>query len=158
MQSESKDTTFSFTDPDGYEIFVYRWGPPAGVTAKAVVQVEHGAAEHALRQGLLQYAELMLFFLVVMTYINAMSERQVFLALRSWVGQKSYSYRRIFWMTGLGTFLLSPFLDNLSTALLMGAVILNLERENKKFIAMACTNIVVASNAGGAFSPDMAAY
>ncbi len=111
------------------------------------------AAEHALRHGLLQYAELMLFFLVVMTYINAMSERRVFLALRSWVGRKNYSYRRIFWMTGLGTFLLSPFLDNLSTALVMGAVILNLERVNKKFIAMACTNIVVASNAGGAFSP-----
>ena len=42
MQSETEDTTFSFTDPDGYEIFVYRWGPPAGVTVKAVVQVEHG--------------------------------------------------------------------------------------------------------------------
>lgn len=110
-------------------------------------------AEEAVRHSLLQYAELMLFFLVVMTYINALSERQVFLALRSWVGQQQYSYRRIFWITGLATFILSPFLDNLSTALVMGAIILNLERENKKFIAMACTNVVVASNAGGAFSP-----
>jgi len=49
MKSEWEDTTFRFTDPDGYEIFVYRWGPPAGVAPKAVVQVEHGAAEHALR-------------------------------------------------------------------------------------------------------------
>jgi alpha-beta hydrolase superfamily lysophospholipase len=49
MQSEARDSTFSFTDPDGYEIFVYRWGPPSGVTGKAVLQVEHGAAEHALR-------------------------------------------------------------------------------------------------------------
>jgi alpha-beta hydrolase superfamily lysophospholipase len=49
MQPEIKDTTFTFTDPEGYEIFVYRWAPPAGVTPKAVVQVEHGAAEHALR-------------------------------------------------------------------------------------------------------------
>jgi len=35
-------------------------------------------AEHALRHNLLEYAELMLFLLVAMTYINAMEERQVF--------------------------------------------------------------------------------
>ena len=116
----------------------------------------HGSghpAESALRHNLLQYAELMLFFLVVMTYINALAERRVFLALRTWMGHRQYSYRRIFWITGIGTFLLSPFLDNLSTALVMGAVVLNLERENRRFIALACTHIVVASNAGGAFSP-----
>ncbi len=110
-------------------------------------------AETALRHSLLQYFELMLFFLVVMTYINALAERRVFLALRSWVGHRQYSYRRIFWITGFGTFLLSPFLDNLSTALVMGAIVLNLERDNRRFIALACTNIVIASNAGGAFSP-----
>jgi len=110
-------------------------------------------AEEAARHSLLQYAELMLFFLVVMTYINALAERRVFLALRSWVGQRSYSYRRIFWMTGLATFLLSPLLDNLSTALLIGAIVLNLERDNRRFIALACTHVVVASNAGGSFSP-----
>lgn len=110
-------------------------------------------AEEAVRHNLLQYAELMLFFLVVMTYINALAERRVFLALRGWVGQQKYSYRRIFWITGLATFLLSPFLDNLSTSLVVGAIILNLERNNKKFITLACTNVVIASNAGGAFSP-----
>ena len=67
MQSEFEDTTFSFTDPDGYEIFVYQWGPPADVALKGVVQVEHGAAEHALRyerlarvlnqQGYIVYAD-----------------------------------------------------------------------------------------------------
>ena len=42
-------TTFTFTDPDGFEIFVYKWSPEPGVKARAVVQVAHGAAEHALR-------------------------------------------------------------------------------------------------------------
>ena len=110
-------------------------------------------AETAVRHSILQYAELMLFFLVVMTYINALAERRVFIALRSWVGQRRYSFRHIFWITGLGTFLLSPVLDNLSTALMMGAIVLNLERDNRKFIALACTNVVIASNAGGVFSP-----
>ena len=49
MQTVWEDTTFKFTDPQGFEIFVYRWAPPPGVAAKAVVQIEHGAAEHALR-------------------------------------------------------------------------------------------------------------
>ena len=46
MQTES---TFTFKDSAGYEIFVYRWMPPVGVAAKAAVQIAHGAAEHALR-------------------------------------------------------------------------------------------------------------
>ena len=49
MQTVWEDTTFRFTDPQGYEIFVYRWAPPSGVEPRAVVQIEHGAAEHALR-------------------------------------------------------------------------------------------------------------
>lgn len=47
---------------------------------------QHGMpelAEHAVRHNLLEYAELMLFLLVAMTYVNAMEERQVFDALRS---------------------------------------------------------------------------
>jgi alpha-beta hydrolase superfamily lysophospholipase len=46
MQTKS---TFTFTDPQGYEIFVYKWTPEADLTPKAVVQICHGAAEHALR-------------------------------------------------------------------------------------------------------------
>ena len=41
-------TTFSLTDPDGFEIFIYKW-LPEGRAPKAVVQIAHGAAEHALR-------------------------------------------------------------------------------------------------------------
>ncbi len=43
------------------------------------------AAEAAVRHNLLEYAELMLFLLVAMTYINAIAERGVFNALRDWL-------------------------------------------------------------------------
>ncbi len=46
-----------------------------------------------------------------------------------------------------------PVADNLTTALLMGAVAMAVGGRNKGFIAIACINIVVAANAGGAFSP-----
>ncbi len=110
-------------------------------------------AEVAVRHNLLEYSELMLFLLVAMTYINAMEERNVFEALRSWLISKGYNFRQLFWITGLLAFLISPIADNLTTALLMCAVVLAVGNGNQKFILIACINIVVAANAGGAFSP-----
>jgi len=110
-------------------------------------------AENAVRHNLLEYAELMLFLLVAMTYINAMDERNVFEALRSWLVKKGYGFRKLFWITGLLAFFISPVADNLTTALLMCAVVMAVGGSNTKFILLACINIVVAANAGGAFSP-----
>ena len=109
--------------------------------------------ENAARHNLLEYAELMLFLLVAMTYVNAMEERNVFEALKSWLTRKGFSLRQIFWMTGLLSFVISPVADNLTTALIMCAVIMAVGGHSKRFIAAGCTNIVIAANAGGAFSP-----
>ncbi len=120
------------------------------------VYMNHGMselAEHAVRHNLLEYAELMLFLLVAMTYINAMEERQVFDALRSWLIQKGFGFRKLFWLTGGLAFFISPVADNLTTALLMCAVVLAVGGDNTRFITLACINIVVGANAGGAFSP-----
>ncbi len=111
------------------------------------------AAEEMVRHNLLEYAELMLFLLVAMTYINAMDERNVFEKLRSWLVSKGFSFRQLFWITGVLAFFISPVADNLTTALLMCAVVLAVGGTNTKFILLACINIVVAANAGGAFSP-----
>ncbi|MEE8380119.1 MAG: sodium:proton antiporter NhaD, partial [Gammaproteobacteria bacterium] len=110
-------------------------------------------AEQAVRHNFLEYTELMLFLLVAMTYINAMEERLVFDALRSWLIRRGYGFRKLFWMTGILAFFISPVADNLTTALLMCAVVMAVGGTNKKFIGLACINIVVAANAGGAFSP-----
>ena len=111
------------------------------------------AINAAVRHNILEYAELMLFLLVAMTYINAMAERNVFNALRSFLVRKEYSFRQLFWITGVLSFFISPIADNLTTALVMCAVVLAVGGDNKKFIGIACVNIVVAANAGGAFSP-----
>lgn len=114
--------------------------------------IDH-VVEQAIRHNFLEYAELMLFLLVAMTYINAMEERQVFSALRSWLIRKGFSFRQLFWLTGFLAFFISPVADNLTTALLMCAVVLAVGGSNVRFISIACINIVVAANAGGAFSP-----
>ncbi|MBK1694604.1 sodium:proton antiporter [Chromatium weissei] len=110
-------------------------------------------AQNAVRHNLLEYAELMLFLLVAMTYINALEERRVFDALRSWLIRKGFSFRALFWMTGVLAFFISPIADNLTTALLMCAVVLAVGGDNSRFVMLSCINIVVAANAGGAFSP-----
>jgi len=110
-------------------------------------------AEAAFRHNLLEYAELFFFLLVAMTYINAMEERQLFDALRSWMVNKGFTLRLIFWLTGILAFFISPIADNLTTALLMCAIVMKVGGSNHKFIALACINIVIAANAGGAFSP-----
>lgn len=113
-------------------------------------QVTAGAE---LRLYILDYAELFLFLLAAMTFVNMLEERRVFEALRTWLVSRGFSLRSIYWITGVLTFCISPIADNLSTALLMGAVVLAVGNHNYRFISVGCINVVVAANAGGAFSP-----
>jgi Na+/H+ antiporter NhaD/arsenite permease-like protein len=112
----------------------------------------HGA-EEAVRHNLLEYAELFLFLLAAMTYVNTMQERGVFNALRTWLVSRGLSLRQLFWVTGALAFVISPVADNLTTALVMGAVSIAVGEGRPTFVTLACINVVVAANAGGAFSP-----
>src|SRR5699024_8070940 len=118
-----------------------------------LVSSDPGATKSAFSRNFLDFSELMLFLLVAMTYISAMEERRVFEALRAWMVRKGFSYQSLFWLTGILAFFISPVADNLTTALLMCAVVLKVAEGQDRFIAMSCVNIVVAANAGGAFSP-----
>ncbi len=109
--------------------------------------------EHAIRHNLLEYAELMLFLLVAMTYVNSMDEHRVFDVLRVRLVSSGLGFRAVFWITGILAFFISPVADNLTTALLMCAVVMAVGGTNTRFVTLSCINIVVAANAGGAFSP-----
>ncbi len=115
--------------------------------------VDHEVLRKAIFTGLDEYASLMLFLLAAMTYISALENRQVFAVLRSRLVQAGLSLRQLFWATGVFAFLLSPVADNMTTALVLGAVVIAVGGRDKTFIALACINIVSAANAGGAFSP-----
>ncbi|WP_394713682.1 sodium:proton antiporter NhaD [uncultured Desulfuromonas sp.] len=123
------------------------------LVAFAYKHIDPAMPHEAIKHNLIEYAELFLFLLSAMTYINAMEERNVFQALRSWLVSRGFSLRVIFWLTGLLAFLISPIADNLTTALLMGAVVMAVGGSNQRFVVMACINVVVGANAGGAFSP-----
>ncbi len=112
-----------------------------------------GKAHHFVKELIGEIGELFFFLLVAMTYINTLDERNVFKALRSWLLKKGLGFKKLFWATGGITFLLSPIADNLTSALLMSTVALAVSNGNGRFIVPAFVNIVVAANAGGAWSP-----
>ena len=120
------------------------------------VGVKRGHSDHveeAIMHAFSEFSQLMLFLLVAMTFINSMTERNVFEKLRSRLLAQDYSYKKLFWITGFMAFFLSPIADNLTTALTMCAVVMAVGVGNKNFVSISCVNIVVAANAGGAFSP-----
>ena len=115
--------------------------------------VPYNDINFTFRHVFLEFAELFMFLLVAMTFINTMTERNVFEVLRAWLVNMGFDFRKIFIITGVLSFFISPIADNLTTALLMCAVVMAVAKGNNKFICLACINIVVAANAGGAFSP-----
>ncbi|MGZ8165206.1 MAG: sodium:proton antiporter NhaD [Methylobacter sp.] len=122
----------------------------------AIVYVSGGMSEQAgiaFRASLEGYAELFLFIMVSMTYLNALEDRGVFERLRVWLLSKNFSYRQLFWITGFQAFFISSVCNNLTTALLMGSVIVAMGKGSPRFVTLSCINVVVAANAGGSFSP-----
>ena len=111
-----------------------------------------GFAAQAFRHVFLEFAELFFFLIVAMSFVAAMTERNVFEYLRAKLASRGYGYRRLFWLTGTLAFFLSPLVDNLTTALILAGVVLAVGAGNVRFVSLACINLVVAANAGGAWS------
>ena len=115
--------------------------------------IDHHTLRSAVFHGLEEYGSLLLFLLAAMTYISALQDRKVFATLRGKLVQAGLNMRQLFWATGIFAFFLSPIADNLTTALVLGAVVMAVGANDPKFVAIACINIVNSANAGGAFSP-----
>jgi Na+/H+ antiporter NhaD/arsenite permease-like protein len=107
----------------------------------------------AFKSNLQAYIELLLFIMVSMTYLNAMEDMRIFDALKVWLVSMHLSYRQLFWMTGLLVFFISSVVNGLTAGLLMGAVVVAVGKNSPRFVSLACINIIVATNAGGSFSP-----
>lgn len=130
----------------------------AGILWFIVAMAVHGTPQAKevgvhFKHNLLDYSEILLFLMVAMSYINVLEERNVFEAIRSRLTRSGWTYRKIFWLTGALAFVISPVADNLTTALIMGSVVIAVGGSNGRFISAACVNVVIAANAGGAFSP-----
>ena len=119
----------------------------------AVNGLDFTAFDNEIAHLILEIAEIFFFLFVAMTFIEALIERNVFDALKEKLLKAGYNYKQLFWVTGLLAFFISPVADNLTTALILSTVLLTIEKDNKAFLVPAAINVVVAANAGGAWSP-----
>ncbi|MEA1955501.1 MAG: sodium:proton antiporter NhaD [Campylobacterota bacterium] len=113
------------------------------------MEMVHQEANHLI----LEIAGIFFFLFVAMTYIETLIHMRVFEKLKFNLISKGYTYKKLFWITGLIAFFLSPIADNLTTALILATVLITIEQKNKAFLVPSAINIVVAANAGGAWSP-----
>ncbi|NPA59162.1 MAG: sodium:proton antiporter [Epsilonproteobacteria bacterium] len=106
-----------------------------------------------LKHLILEIAEIFFFLLVAMTFIETLIERRVFDLMKFKLVSKGYTYKKLFWLTGILAFFISPVADNLTTALILSTVLFTIDKKNLAFLVPGAINIVVAANAGGAWSP-----
>jgi Na+/H+ antiporter NhaD/arsenite permease-like protein len=102
---------------------------------------------------ILEIAGIFFFLFVAMTYIETLITMGVFDRLKYNLVSKGYTYRKLYWITGFLAFFISPVADNLTTALILSTVLITIDKNNVKFLVPGAINIVVAANAGGAWSP-----
>ncbi len=108
---------------------------------------------HWLSELILEIAEIYFFLFVAMTFIETLIERRVFEVLKHKLVSSWWTYKKIFWGIWFVAFFLSPIADNLTTALVLSTVLLNMERKKINFIVPTAINIIVAANAWWAWSP-----
>jgi len=109
----------------------------------------HEEVKHLIEE----IAEIFFFLFVAMTYIETLIERNVFEVMKFNLVSKGYSYKKLFWITGVLAFFISPVADNMTTALILSTVLFTIDKENRAFLVPGAISIVVAANAGGAWSP-----
>jgi Na+/H+ antiporter NhaD/arsenite permease-like protein len=97
-----------------------------------------------------EIAGLLIFLLGAMTIVELIDLHKGFSIITHRIRTKSVL--KLLWIIGIITFVLSAFLDNLATAIIMVTLLRKILPKGKIRMLLAGI-VVIASNAGGAFSP-----
>jgi len=119
----------------------------------AINNINPEQLDKKLEALILYISKIFFFSLVSMTYIETLIERRVFDLLGYKLVSKAYTYKQLFWFTGLLTFFISSVTNNFTTALIFSTLLFTIETKNTSFLVISAINIVVAANAGAAWSP-----
>lgn len=105
---------------------------------------------HELSHHVSEIAEILFFLLGAMTIVELIDAHEGFALITDRINTTSKV--RLLWILSLLTFFLSAALDNLTTAIVMSALLKKLVK-NKEDLWMYAGMIIIAANAGGAWSP-----
>ena len=105
---------------------------------------------HQLTEKLAETAAIVFFLICAMTIVEVTDSHGGFEVITSRI--KATKLSSLLWIIGFITFYLSSILDNMTTTIVMVALMKRLLKEHKQRLFFAGI-IVIAANAGGAWSP-----
>ncbi|MBT9536833.1 MAG: sodium:proton antiporter NhaD, partial [Nitrospirae bacterium] len=105
---------------------------------------------HQLTEKLAETAAIVFFLICAMTIVEVTDSHGGFEVITSRI--KATKLTSLLWIIGFITFYLSSILDNMTTTIVMVALMKRLLKEHKQRLFFAGI-IVIAANAGGAWSP-----
>lgn len=119
-------------------------------TTYAIFSDEHHKVLHHLSEHLSDIAQIVFFLLGAMTIVDLIDSHKGFKTITDLI--KTNDKRKLLWIICLITFFLSSLLDNLTTAIVMVSLLRKiLIDKNDRLIFSSM--VIIASNAGGAWSP-----
>lgn len=110
----------------------------------------HDLANNSIVHHLGDTATTLFFLMGAMAVVEVVDRNGGFNFVRNML--RTRSKRSLLWRVAFLTFFLSAILDNLTTSIVMVMLLRKLVEDKKDLIKIACA-IIVAANAGGAFSP-----
>jgi Na+/H+ antiporter NhaD/arsenite permease-like protein len=119
-------------------------------TIYALFTTDHTEVHHHLTAHLSEAAAIIFFLLGAMTIVELVDAFQGFRIITDRITTRDA--RALLWIIGLIAFFLSAALDNLTTAIVMVSLLRKLLNDEEK-IRLYAGVVVIAANAGGAWSP-----
>lgn len=119
-------------------------------TVYALLSGDHHQVGHQLNESLASTAQIVFFLMGAMTIVEVVDAHNGFEVITSRI--KTTKLSTLMWLVGFVTFFLSSVLDNLTTTIVMISLMKKLldRHDDRLFFA---GMIVIAANAGGAWSP-----
>lgn len=119
-------------------------------TVYAVMSGDHHLVSENLQESVAATAQIIFFLMGAMTIVEVVDAHNGFQVITSRI--KTTKITSLLWLVGFVTFFLSSILDNLTTTIVMVSLMKKLlDRHNDRLFFAGI--IVIAANAGGAWSP-----
>ena len=99
------------------------------------------------KENKVELFSLIAFMAFMWMIVEILAERGVFSTLNSYLISKGLGATQMFWATGALAALLSPFINNITSAMIFGKSIKEVSR-NHDYTHLALCNLIIASNSG----------
>ena len=113
-------------------------------------EIVHRYIEHSIAHTLSEIAAILFFLMCAMTIVEVVDAHEGFSIITNMI--KTLSRVRLLWIVGVLTFFFSAALDNLTTSIVMTALLRKLMKK-KEDIWLFAGVVIITANAGGAWSP-----